>query len=88
MQSAPAYTCAPLCHLRIWPKVSETRLWAGSNPHAILKHGAVPFVGQVKNWTSPGRAGVDRQAKILFLTIAALYVAHVLPLGLVLGLLK
>lgn len=55
-------------------------------PQTALK--AVPFVGQVVLSRRPDCAEVGRPAKILFLTIAALYVPHALSLGMLLGLLK
>lgn len=87
-QRLTGFTCEPLCRLRVWHLVSEIRLSAGSNPCTVLRHKAVPCVGQVEASIPPASAKVGRPAKILFLTIAALYLARALSLGMLLSLLE
>lgn len=77
----------PCCQVRIWRLVSETMLVARSSPPAIHKHRAVPFFGQVEAAISHCWAEVKRPANTLFLAVDALYLAHALSLGMVLGLL-
>ena len=85
VRGSPAHE--PCCQVRIWRLVSETMLIAGSSPHAIHKHRAVPFFGQVEAASSQCWAVVKRPANTLFLAVDALYFAHTLSLGMVLGLL-
>lgn len=87
-QSEAASAREPWCQLKIWRLVSETLLWAGSNPHAIHNHRAVPFKGQVEAPGSQFWAEVERLAEPLLLAIYALYLARTVSLGMMLGLLQ
>lgn len=86
-KSEAAIAREPWCQVRIWRLVSETMLIAGSSPYAIHKHRAVPFFSQVEAASSHCWAEVERPANTLFLAVDALYFAHTLSLGMVLGLL-
>lgn len=85
MQSAPASTRKPLCLFRIWRAVFKIKSCGLVPARDAREHWAGPLVGQVVS--SGCFSEVGGAAKILFLIISALYLAHAHSLGMIIGLL-